>query len=260
MTEGSQFVQLRRWNIFASILHFVSGIVMLSVSTDLKVPITSSFLRFNQATQSLAPELGELFSVKLGPLVASFLIMSALAHLVISLPGINQWYNNNLKNHINIARWIEYAFSSSVMIVVISMLVGIYDLATLIVVFFLNATMILFGWMMELHNHALRQDQGKQQTNWTAFIFGCIAGIGPWIAITLYLVSPGTADNPPTFVYWIFVSLFVFFNIFAINQYLQYRKIGRWSDYLYGERAYIVLSFVAKSLLAWQVFAGTLRP
>ena len=28
----------------------------------------------------------------------------------------------------------------------------------------------------------------------------------------------------------------------------------------YGERAYIILSLVAKSLLAWQVFAGTLRP
>jgi len=41
---------------------------------------------------------------------------------------------------------------------------------------------------------------------------------------------------------------------------LQYRKVGRWSDYLYGERAYIILSLVAKSLLAWQVYAGTLQP
>jgi hypothetical protein len=52
----------------------------------------------------------------------------------------------------------------------------------------------------------------------------------------------------------------VFFNIFAVNQVLQYKKVGRWRDYLYGERAYVVLSLVAKSLLAWQVFAGTLRP
>ncbi|PIZ46567.1 hypothetical protein COY32_03065, partial [candidate division WWE3 bacterium CG_4_10_14_0_2_um_filter_41_14] len=66
--------------------------------------------------------------------------------------------------------------------------------------------------------------------------------------------------NIPTFVYWIYVSIFLFFNSFAVNMILQYKKIGKWSDYLYGEKAYIVLSLVAKSLLAWQVFAGTLRP
>ena len=59
-------------------------------------------------------------------------------------------------------------------------------------------------------------------------------------------------------IYAIFVSLFVFFNIFALNMWLQYRRVGRWRAYVFGERAYFVLSLVAKSLLAWQVFAGTL--
>jgi hypothetical protein len=52
----------------------------------------------------------------------------------------------------------------------------------------------------------------------------------------------------------------VFFNAFAINMFLQYKGIGKWKDYMYGERMYIVLSLVAKSALAWQVFFGTLRP
>jgi hypothetical protein len=39
---------------------------------------------------------------------------------------------------------------------------------------------------------------------------------------------------------------------------LQYRRIGKWADYVYGESTYILLSLVAKSALAWQVFAGTL--
>ena len=41
---------------------------------------------------------------------------------------------------------------------------------------------------------------------------------------------------------------------------LQYRGIGRWSDHLYAERIYMLLSLFAKSLLAWQVFAGKMRP
>ena len=45
---------------------------------------------------------------------------------------------------------------------------------------------------------------------------------------------------------------------FALVQWKQYGAKGKWADYIYGKRRYIVLSFVAKSLLAWQVFAGAL--
>ena len=199
-----KFKKLRRFNIVMAILHAISGGLMLYLSTNLKVPVTASFLKFDVLTQKLYPQMRTLFEMKLGPLVASFLLLSALAHLLISLPGINDWYNKNLAKGINYARWIEYSLSSSVMIVVIALLVGISDIATLIAFFFLNATMILFGWMMERHN------QDTQKTNWTSFIFGCIAGIGPWIGIAIYLAAPGSADKAPSFVYWIFFSIFIF--------------------------------------------------
>jgi hypothetical protein len=83
----------------------------------------------------------------------------------------------------------------------------------------------------------------------------------PWVVIALYLWLGAMNDSKaPDFVYWIFVSIFVFFNCFAINMVLQYKKIGPWKNYAYGELVYIILSLVAKSLLAWQVFAGTLQP
>jgi hypothetical protein len=78
--------------------------------------------------------------------------------------------------------------------------------------------------------------------------------------VLIYFWSPGFgAQNPPSFVYGIVVSLFVFFNTFSVNMVLQYKKVGPWKDYLFGEKVYIILSLVAKSLLAWQVFFGTLR-
>lgn len=249
-----RFVNLRRFNIFMACLHFAQGVVMVLLASDLKVPVMNSFLKFNVQTQSLVPDPKVWFEIPLGILVSSFLFLSALFHLIIALPWFNEKYNDGLKKGINIFRWIEYSFSSSVMIIVISLLVGIYNTAALIPIFLVNASMILFGWMMELHN------QSTEKTNWTAFVFGCIAGIAPWLAIGLYLWSPGSESNPPSFVYWIFFSIFLFFNVFAINQVLQYAKVGKWKEYLYGEWAYIILSLVAKSLLAWQVFAGTLRP
>lgn len=68
---------------------------------------------------------------------------------------------------------------------------------------------------------------------------------------------PG-AERPPTFVYGIIVSLFLLFNCFAVNQWLQYRRIGKWADYRFGERCYVALSLIAKSALAWQLFANVL--
>lgn len=254
-SEKEKFGKLRRFNLIMAGLHLVQGIAMLVVSSKFSLPIKTSFLDFNVQTQSLAPTSETLIDLRIGPAVATFLFISALAHLLISLPGINNWYNKNIGKGINYARWIEYSFSSSIMILIISMLVGIYDLAALLAIFFLNAMMILFGWMMELHN------QTTEKTNWTSFYFGCIAGVVTWVAVAIYLFGAGgDGHKAPSFVYWIYFSIFLFFNSFAINQILQYKKVGKWSDYLYGERAYIVLSLVAKSLLAWQVFAGTLRP
>jgi hypothetical protein len=253
--------RLKNFNLFMACLHFIQGVAVLMLSNGFKLPVTSSFLKFDLATRSLQPNTSTLFSLKIGPMVAVFLFVSALAHFLIGTV-FNSWYNKNLARGINFARWIEYAFSSSIMILIIAMLVGVYDIGSLLLLFFLNAMMILFGWMMELHNQTLRQSSGQAaKTNWTSFYFGCIAGIVTWVVIAIYLFGSGdSSHHAPNFVYWIYFSIFLFFNSFAINQVLQYKKVGKWTDYLYGERAYIILSLVAKSLLAWQVFAGTLRP
>jgi len=253
--QEGKFKNLRKWNLSMFFLHLAQGIIMLVISSSFAVPVTTSYVEYNTLTQKLGTVLSTLGDVRIGPLVAGFLFLSALAHLLVSIGGGYRWYVNNLKKGMNLARWIEYSFSSSLMIVVIALLVGVYDLSTLILLFFLNAMMILFGWVMEVHN------QTTQRTNWISYLFGCIAGIVPWIVVALYLFNAGQGEfRAPTFVYWIYFSIFLFFNVFAINMILQYKKAGKWRDYLFGEKTYIVLSLVAKSLLAWQVFAGTLRP
>jgi len=228
---------------------------MVVLSNDFTLPINTSYLKFDVTTLTLQPSLNHVYDLRVGYAIAAFLFLSSLAHFIISMPRIYEWYVANLKKGINYARWIEYTFSSSIMIIVVSMLVGVYDFSTLLLIFFLNAMMILFGMVMEIHN------QTTTKTNWISFIFGCIAGIVPWVVVALYLFGSGDADNKaPTFVYWIFFSIFLFFNTFAGNMILQYGKIGKWKDYTFGEKVYVILSLVAKSLLAWQVFAGTLRP
>ena len=228
---------------------------MIILSNDFALPITYTRPEFNQVTSTISPVSETLVDIRIGPLVALFLFISAAAHFLLSTV-LYDWYVEKLKDHINPARWYEYSFSASLMIVIIAMLTTIYDFGTILALFTLTAIMNLMGLMMELHN----QTTGK--TNWTSYTIGCIAGIVPWIVIFIPLIA-GVLDpctNIPDFVIWIFVSIAIFFNCFAINMYLQYKKKGKWKDYLYGERVYIILSLVAKSALAWQVFAGTLRP
>jgi hypothetical protein len=226
--------------------HLAQGLVILALANDFATPVTASFLG---GPPGQGPgELEVLFDIRFAPVVAAFLFLAAADHLLMATPPVRAWYERELGRRRNVARWIEYSVSASLMVVLIAMLTGISDAAALIAIFGANAAMILFGLLME------RQppDAGA---DWTPYWFGCVAGAVPWIAIGVYLFG---GDSAPTFVYAIFVSLFVLFNSFAVNMALQYRRVGRWRDYLFSERAYIVLSLAAKSALAWQVFGSTL--
>lgn len=258
------FRRLRRFNVFMGGLHLIQGIAMLFLATsviqniaEFKPQITQFYLAFNQETRSLEVVSRQLFELPFGVLVASFLLLSAGAHGLIAIPKkLNDKYNSDLEKGINQFRWFEYALSSSVMIVLIATLFGIYDIASLILIFIVNAVMNLFGLVME----QLNAGKTGGRTNWGPFVWGSIAGIAPWIAILLYMFGTGNFDMVPWFVWAIVGTYFVAFNTFPVNMVLQYKKVGKWKDYLYGERTYIVLSLVAKSILAWLVLFGAMQP
>lgn len=241
---------LRRDTALAAALHLGQAVAVLALATSFALPVTATYLEGPPGTVPLDPN--QLLEIPTGAAVATFLLLSALAHAAVCTVWWPR-YLADLGRGRNPARWVEYSVSASLMIVLIAQLTGISDVAALIALFGVNASMILFGWLQEHYE----QPGGA---GWLPFVFGCLSGIVPWLAIGVYLFSPGSASTAeaPGFVYGIFVSLFVFFNVFALNQWLQYRARGRWADYLFGERVYIALSLVAKSALAWQVFAGTL--
>ena len=246
---------LRRFNLIMGVFHLVSGVLMVVLGNDFELDVSTFNLNGPPGTPLADGTLESVLGVPLAWATASFLLLSAFFHFLIASPWGFPRYRRELERGRNRFRWVEYALSSTLMMVLISLVTGITDLAALIAIAVVNASMILFGWIMEMVNAPDRQAW------WTPFWFGCIAGIGPWLAIAVYIavnVNQVGAEGPPGFVYGIIFSLFFFFNTFAINQWLQYRRIGKWADYLYGERTYIVLSLVAKSVLAWQVFANTL--
>lgn len=239
---------LRRLNVVVGLAHLGQAMLMMALSNDLALPVTAAFLPGDPVTaQDGATEV--LFELPIGAAVAVFLLLAAADHLGVAMPGVSGWYANNLQRNVNYARWIEYSASASLMLVLIAMFTGIWDVAALVALAGANTAMIWFGLLMERH-------QQPQRPDWSAFVFGAIVGVVPWLAIGIYL---GGGADPPGFVYAIVAFQFAFFMSFGVNQYLQYRGVGRWRDYVYGERAYIWLSLGAKSVLAWLIFANVLR-
>jgi hypothetical protein len=245
--------KLRRFNVIAGFFHLVQFIAVLALANSFALPVTATYLAGPPGSDFSAPIT--LFEVRVGWAVALFLLLSAFFHFVVASPQFFNRYQKGLEKNQNIFRWVEYSISSSVMIVLIAQITGIADYAALIGIFFVNATMIWFGWLQEKYTNPGTKD-------FLPFIFGSIAGLVPWAIILIAVIAPGSSfpEGPPGFVYGIIISLFLFFNSFALVQYWQYKQKGKWSDYLYGERAYIILSLVAKSALAWQIFSGTLIP
>jgi hypothetical protein len=243
-TTERKLNRLRIWNIVVGLILAVQAVMLAVLTNDFSLPVTATFMSGPPGT---APEMHHLFNISTGWGVFAFLAISAAALLIIASPLVFPWYKRNLLQNRNYGRWIEYFFSSSIMIVLISQLTGISDIAALLAIFGINASMILFGALQEKY-----ENPGKPR--WLPFWFGSFAGIIPWIAIVIYVIAPGLTVSPPAFVYGIIASLFVFFNCFAVNMVLQYKQIGPWRDYLFGEKVYIILSLTAKALLAWQVF------
>jgi hypothetical protein len=249
-TEVTAYRSLRIWNVSLAVLHATQAIVILALSNSFTLPVTISFLKGPPGT---AASTNNVYNLRIGPAVAAFLLLAALDHALVAAPRIHRWYERNLAGERNPARWWEYSLSASLMVVLIAMLTGISDLSALIAIFGVNAAMILFGLTMERANRLGRP------VIWRPFVYGCLAGAVPWIAIAAQLgYSQNQTGNVPGFVFAIFASLFVLFNSFALNMFLQYRRSGPWRSYLFGERGYLVLSLVAKSVLAWQVFFPTL--
>lgn len=253
---------LSRWNQSFAAVFLIQGIVILILSATKTYPVYTTYLTLDPLASQvaghtvLANATKHLFDINMAYLVATFLFISAIGYW-LNASYYRKKYEANLKNEVNSIRWVEYGLSSGLMIVAIGLLSGIYDLSTLLLIFSLVVIMNFTALVMEI-----KSQRKENNTNWLAYIISCFSGLMPWVALLIYVIGANVygTGSIPTFVYWIYLSLFIFLNGFLVNAFLHFKKIGKWSDYAYTERFYMIISLIAKSLLAWQIFAGVLRP
>lgn len=245
--------KLQKLNLFAGLFHLVQGFALLVIlNEDTKIPVITRF--FTETPEGIRPVSETLFEFPIALIAPIFLFLSAAAHLFISSPWYVRRYEENIARGINPARWWEYAISSSLMLVVLMMLGGLIEISSIVFIFALNFVMNMMGLLMEMHN------QLTQKTSWFSFNVGVFAGIVPWImgGIYFWVSTNNIADSIPVYAQFGFLLTFIFFNTFAVNMFLQYKKVGKWKDYAFGEKGYIFLSLTSKSLLGWVIVLGTM--
>lgn len=238
---------LLRWNIGLTVLHAAQAVAILVLASSFAITITATYPQGPPGTRLAAPEA--LFDVRIGFAIAAFLLLAALDHLITATVGRRR-YEADLAGGINRFRWVEYSFSATLMVLMIAAYSGITDITGVIAIAGANVAMILFGWIQERMN-----PPGRTRTTMVPFWFGTLVGLAPWLAIAVNIIG---ADEVPGFVYGIFFAQLAFFFSFGLNQWLQYRGVGKWRSYAFGEKAYLVLSLGAKSVLAWQIYGGSL--
>jgi hypothetical protein len=242
-----RLANLRVWNIGLTILHAVQAVLIVVLSGDFVIQVVSTFPEGPPGTR--VPNAEPLFDVRIGFAIGLFLALAAIDHLVTATVG-RTTYEEDLRRGINRFRWVEYSISATIMILLIGFYSGITNITAVVAVVGANVAMILFGWIQERMN-----PPGRETTTMMPFWFGTIAGIAPWVGILIQIVG---SETVPGFVYGIVIVQGVLFFSFALNQWLQYRGVGKWTDYVYGEKVYLVLSLAAKSLLAWQIYFPSL--
>lgn len=260
---------LWRWNLAMGLMHLIWAIICLATGLGtgragkFRVLAITSYPDWSHMamTHGPVPAMQMRYLVPFTALTSGFAWMSAAAHFLVL--AMFPTYVRDLRRGLNQFRWFEYAASSSLMMVLIAMLFGVWDVQTLFQLGSINACMNFFGYSHEVQNTA-----GKK-VDWTNFIFGCFAGICPWVTVISY-ASAGDTGNVPGFV-WAILGVYIFFFLtFPINMFLQYAQIGAWyrdeasgfpgGGYYFGEKIYQVLSLLAKTLLLWLVVGGTNQP
>jgi hypothetical protein len=240
----------RLFQIGIGFVLFIESILIWLLSSNFTLPVTTRYLESNSGNSFLGHVTKELFRVQVAHILIIFLLVPSILHLIIAIPSVYAKYRKFIENKINPIRWLEYSITAPLMIILVAMLTGIFDLSTLILLFTAGVSMLLFGANMEYAN------KNMGNVKWANFIYGSIIGIIPWIIIWMHIAGARDISLIPMYTIIAFFSLLAFFAFFPLNMFLYYMKVGPWKDYEFVETCFVMLSLCSKSALAWQVFIG----
>jgi hypothetical protein len=232
--------RFRLANAGLAALHLAQALLVVVVADGLQVEVTTGVGVGSDPVRQLS----------IGTALGAYFLAAAVHHS-LSATVLHTYYQRDLQRGRNRIRWTEFAFSGPVFIVVLALYLGISSVVTLGLMAGGTLVFVCCSWLQEEQNPL-----GRQSTTMVPFWAGVAAAVLPWGLLVAHVVGTSAVSVSGVGLP-ILLSTMIFGGLFSLNQWLQYRQVGAWSDYLFSERTYLALSFVAKSALAWQIVVGT---
>ena len=257
--------KLRTMNAVASGVHLFNALVPLvyilwKKGGDFSTPAIRTNLTYTKTypvgpneTKTEVVDIAEQWNALLIFLLITFSGVTAIFHAGIALSG--NLYGRMIKGRNNYLRWMEYALTSTIMLVIIAFSVGLQDIALIMVLSVLNILMNLSGQVVESLD-STGGNENRTNSN-LVLLVGWLLWAVIWgvLSTQFGVVVSENVDQVPAFVWVAFLGLLFLFSTFGIVHFVNhvkrptYWKVDMW---------YIILSFVAKSLLVYTLFAGAI--
>lgn len=253
-------IQRLKWlHLAAAIFMGIQTIAMPFVGLKTTVPLVTGFPDDAVRDGPVGvPALQKVDNFYILVLLNLFIGLAALDHIIVSLIAFlapDTFYEYLGRRNTNPIRWLEYFFSASIMAILIALLTGIYDIHHFFLIGAMTAACMVTGLMIEFIPKT-NEDKDVafiyRTTAWGLFLLGSFSCFVPWLNILCFFFQD--TSGIPDFVYAAFLITLLLFALFGLNMLLYY--FFDMYSFQRAEMYYIILSFTAKTVLAWDVFGG----
>ncbi len=259
-TKSAGPESLNRLNVLLGFLLLIEAVAIVVLSKTMSVPVTTNYLSPDAlASQAVghtvwAPALKHLFDVNLAYAIAACLAVAGVARLWVAT-RYRKTYETDLKKGLNKARRVEFIIGGGLILLVLSLVNGVYDVSTLIAIFALVEILGLFSLIVDV-----RSDIPVKQPRVAGKLTG-VAALTPWLIVAIYLFGAQLFGDQslPAYIYFLDGSLFLLALAMGAIPFMQMRGRGKFAVHVYSERVLILLNFVLVTAFAWQIFFGILR-
>jgi len=259
---------LKKYNLYAFFLHFISGIVLaiifftivgeINFNTDL---FSYKITNIGADDRSIEFSFGEPGDPKITIKDELLKVFIVLIFLITSFFHLfyyrSEEYINEINKGYNRYRWLEYSITSTLMIFVLCIISSVKEYYAVFTICALNIVLMSMGFFLE--------QSDKRQVKIIALIVGffALATIFSIIYASLIYNIQRAEDlgfDIPSWVKFVVFPMmlwWVSFGVIAILNTKNYTK----PDYSYKryEKYYIILSFLSKAFMGYYLAFGLIR-
>jgi cytochrome bd-type quinol oxidase subunit 2 len=237
------------------LLAITAGILMSRAPRDVYAFYLAKDQLATAPSTVFVPAMRPLFGLPLQWLLIALLLVTALYAGYNALRD-RRGYEDNLRGKTSLRRWVYYAVSSAIAIVIVGLLTGIQDIIALKLLAGLVVIAALLAWRTEL------EAQGNaRRTSPYLYVLQTVAGALPWVAVIAALAFSAFYGlvRLPWYVYAAAAAVFIQAVLFWLNQFLQRRNQRAFRDYQTIERNYLLIDLASKVALAVILIVGLPR-